>query len=117
MDVLIVENESSTVSDLKAIFGNLGHNVVAVASSGKEAIKKAKSLDFDLILIDIQLKGEISGVELAEKIKNLYNSPVIYLAVFTKNCLIKSLQLPEDAVILSKPIKEEHLKYSISRVI
>ncbi len=37
------------------------------------------------------------------------------MTIFIKNCLIKSFQLPEDAIVLSKPIKQEHLEYCISR--
>ena len=114
MDILIVENESSTISDLKTILGKLGH-IVAVVSSGEEAIKGARDLNPDLILIDINLKGKMSGVEAAKAIKNLYNIPIIFLTIFIKNCLIKSLQLPEDAIVLSKPVNEEHLKYCIKR--
>lgn len=113
MDILIVEEESSTILDLKVILGNLGHNVVAVASSGEEAIRAARDLNPDLILIDIKLKGEMSGVEAANKIVNLYKIPIIFLTVFYKSCINKSLQLPEDAIVLSKPIKQEHLKYCI----
>ena len=91
MDVLIVDAESRTVSDLKAILKKLGHDIVAVASSGEESIKKAVDLNPDLILINIKLKGEMSGVEAANDIKNLYEIPIIFLTVFTKNCLTKSL--------------------------
>lgn len=115
MDILIAENDSNTVSDLKTILGKLGHNVVGIASKGEDAIKVARDLNPDLILIDITLKGKMSGVEAANEIKNLYNIPVIFLTVFIKNCLIKSLQLPEDAIVLSKPVNEEHLKYCIKR--
>lgn len=114
MDILIVD-ESSTVLDLKAILGKLGHNVVAVASSGEEAIKGARDLNPDLILINIKLKGEMKGVESANKIVNLYEVPIIFLTDFYKNCLNKSLQLTEDAIVLSKPIKQEHLEYCIKR--
>jgi two-component SAPR family response regulator len=115
MDVLIAENESNTVLDLKTTLEKLGHNVVAVASSGEEAIKGARDLNPDLILINIKLKGEMSGVEAAKKIVTLYKIPIIFLTVFYKNCLNKSLQLPEDTIVLSKPIKQEHLEYCIKR--
>jgi len=115
MDILIVEDEASTFLDLKTNLGNLGHNVVAVASDGEEAIQKARDLNPDLILIDIKLKGEMSGVEAASKIVNLYKIPIIFLTDFYKSCLKKSLQLPEDSIILSKPINQDHLQYSISR--
>lgn len=116
MNVLIVEAESNTVSDLKSILGSLEHKMVAVVSSGEEAVKKAEDLNPDLILININLKGKMSGVEAAKEIKNRYNIPIIFLTVFIKNCLVKSLQLPEGAVVLSKPISQEKLEYCISRV-
>lgn len=115
MDILIVEDENNTVLDLKTISRKLGHNVVAVASSGEEAVQKAGELNPDLILINIKLKGKMSGLEAANKITGLYKIPIIFLTVFIKNCLIKSLQLPEEAIVLSKPVKEEHLKYCILR--
>lgn len=117
MDILIAETESSAISDLNTILGNLGHIVVAVASSGEEAIQFAGNLNPDLILINIKLKGPMSGVEAAKKIENLYNIPIIFLTAFIKNCLNKSLQLSEDAIVLSKPIKREPLQYAIFRAI
>jgi two-component system, response regulator PdtaR len=115
MDILIAEDESSTILDLKAILGNLCHNIVTVASSGEEAVKKAGDLNPDLILIDIKLKGKMSGVEAANKVKSLYKIPIIFLTIFIKNCLINSFQLPEETIVLSKPITQEHLEYGISR--
>ena len=116
MNILIVEKDTTTISDLKAILAKLGHNVVKLASSGEEALQDAGDLNPDLIIINIKLKGQISGVEAANEISDLYKIPVIFVSVFIKNCLNKSLQLPEDAVVISKPIKRDHLEYSISRV-
>ena len=117
MNILIVEDESSTVLDLKSTLSKLGHNVIAIASTGEEALKYTRDLNPDLILINIKLKGSLNGVETARRIDDLYEIPIIFLTVFIKNCLNKSLQLPEDAIVLSMPIKEEHLEYCISRAI
>ena len=60
----------------------------------------------------------MSGAEAADKIKNLHDVPIIFLTVFIKNIVwIKSLGIPEDVIILSKPIKQEHLEYGISRAL
>ena len=115
MDILIVDDESDTISDLKTILEQLKHNVAAIVSDGEEAIQKAGDLNLDLILIDIKLKGQISGLEAANKIVDLYKIPIIYITDFYKDCINKSLQLPEDAIILSKPLKKDHLEYCISR--
>jgi two-component SAPR family response regulator len=69
----------------------------------------------DLILIDLKLNGAMSGVEAADKIRDLHDVPIIFLTVFIKNCLNKSLGVPEDSIVLSKPIMQEHLEYGISR--
>jgi two-component SAPR family response regulator len=117
MDILIVENEDNTISDLKVTLQVLGHKVVGLASNGKETIKLAGDLDPDLILINIKLKGEMSGVEAAKIMVSLYKIPIIFITVFTKNCLTKSLQLHEDAITISIPIRKEHLEYCISRTL
>ncbi len=117
MNILIAETDPRTITDLKAILGNLGHNILDIVPTGEEAIKKARDLNPDLILIDLKLDGAMGGVEAAEKIRNLDNIPIIFLTVFIKNCLNKSLGVPEDAIVLSKPVKKEHLEYAISRVI
>lgn len=117
MNILIVEDDKRTILELKSIFSDLGHNVIAVVSNVNESIQYAGDLKPDMIFINIQLKGELSGVESAKQISERYKIPIIFLTVFIKNCLNKSLQLPEDAVVLSKPIKQEHLEYCISRVL
>jgi two-component system, response regulator PdtaR len=115
MDILIIEDDERTISDLKTILRKLGHNVIITASRGEKAIQYAGNLNPDLILISIEIRGSMSGVEVAKQLSDLNKIPIILLTVFIKNCLNKSLQLPEDAIVLSKPIKEEHLKYAISR--
>ncbi|MCK9150419.1 response regulator [Methanobacterium alcaliphilum] len=115
MDVLIAEYESGTILDLKNVLDELGHNVIAVASNGEEAIKYLEDLSPDLIIINIQLKGKISGLETGKEIEYIHKIPIIFLTVFIKNCLNKSLQLPEGAIVLSKPLTQENVRYSIYR--
>jgi two-component SAPR family response regulator len=117
MNILIVETEDNTIQNLKSVLHVLGHKVVGLTSNGKEAIKIAGELNPDLILINIKLNGQMSGVETAKVLFSLYKIPIIFITVFTKNCLTKSLQLPEDAITISEPIRKEHLEYCISRTI
>jgi two-component SAPR family response regulator len=115
MKILVVEYKAKTISDIKSILSDLGHEIIGFASTGEGVIKKAGDLNPDLIVINLKLKGEMTGVEAAEKITKYHEIPIIFISVFTKNCLIKSLQLPDDAIVVSEPVKKEHLKYSISR--
>jgi len=54
--ILIVEDEAITAMDIKKRLGNLGFEVVSIASRGEEAIQKVRDLKPDLILMDILLK-------------------------------------------------------------
>lgn len=116
LDILVAELEERTVNELKNILPKLGHTIVAVVSSGEEAVQKTVELGPDLVLIDLDLLGAMKGVDAGRKIMEYLAVPVIFITVFTKNCLTMSLQLPEDALTLSKPIKEDHLKYAISNL-
>lgn len=116
MDVLIAGYDTKTIHELEQILQNQGHNIVSVVSTSDEAVLKTVELGPDLVLIDLDLKGEIKGVDAGKEIKGNFNVPVIFITVFTKNCLTKSLQLPEDAVTVSKPVKQDHLKFAISNV-
>lgn len=116
MKVLIAEIESKIIHELKYMLTNLEHEVVGVVSTGEEAKNQASKLSPDLLLINIKLGEEMTGVEAGRIVKDLYKIPAIYITVFTKNCLTKSLQLPDDAVTLSIPLRQDHLKYAISRL-
>ncbi len=114
MEILIAEYEPKTILELENMLIKLGHQVSCVVSTGAEAVKKTAQLNPDLVIVNLNLKGKITGVDAGKKIRNNYNIPVIFITIFTKNCLTKSLQLPEDAVTISKPVKQEHLEYCIS---
>ena|GEM_PF-6806443 len=116
MEVIIAGYEPKTVFELEQMVSNLGHEVIASAFTGDSAIKITRKLKPDLVLVDLNLQGEMKGVDAGKKITEDMNVPVIYITVFTKNCLTKSLQLPDDAVTVSKPIKQDHLKFAISNI-
>jgi two-component system, response regulator PdtaR len=68
MDVMLVEIDNSTISDLETLLLELGHKVVGVSSIGKNSIAKAGDLNPDIIFINIKLKGEMGGVEMQGKL-------------------------------------------------
>ncbi|HTX61135.1 MAG TPA: response regulator [Methanobacterium sp.] len=116
MDILLVDDPKNA-GELRNILEPLGHVVIAQALTGKEAIRKVKEISPDLIIINLQLKGEMGGVKTAGKINEYKKFPVIFLTSFMKNCLNKSWQLPEDAVVLSQPLTAEKVEYCIKRAV
>ncbi|WP_228014878.1 response regulator [Synechocystis salina] len=81
--VLIVEDERLVAQHIAQLLKSDGYEVCAIASDGATALKKIAEFYPDLILLDIRIKGEIDGVEVAERIKSLYSIPIVYLTAFS----------------------------------
>jgi CheY-like chemotaxis protein len=81
-NVLVVEDESIVSKDIQHSLKKLGYNVVGAASTGERAFELASSEKPDIILMDIMLKGDMNGVETAQKVKEELQIPVIYLTAY-----------------------------------
>lgn len=110
--ILIVEDDSISAMDIKKTVESFGYSVPYVASSGKEAIRKASEIEPDLILMDIILKREIDGIEAISKIKEL-NMPFIYLTTHSEEHTIKRAKITEPSGYIIKPFDSKELKYAI----
>ena len=61
-NVLIVEDEVLVARDIQARLTRMGYEVVGTASKGEEAVTMALQTNPDLILMDINLRGEMDGI-------------------------------------------------------
>ena len=77
--ILIVEDEALTVLALKHELTELGYEIVGDASTAAEALRVAGDKHADLVLMDIQLQGGISGVAAAAAIRGHLDIPVVFL--------------------------------------
>lgn len=78
-NILIVEDELLIAEDIKTTIEDLDYNVVAVVTRVDTAIEILKTQKVDLILLDITLKGDSSGIVLAEIVNQEFKIPFIYL--------------------------------------
>ena len=107
--ILVVEDEAITAMDIQRTLESNGFDVVTTASNGEEAIQKAEELKPDLVLMDVVIKGEIDGVEAADKIQTLFNIPVIYLTAFSDGKTFERAKLTKPYGFLTKPVNHEGL--------
>jgi len=112
-NILIVEDELLVAKDIQNRLTKFGYNVVAVISSGNEAIKKAAEKTPDLVLMDIRLKGEIDGIEAAQLIYQNLNIPIVYLTANADDSTLERAKLTEPFGYILKPFKEKELKTTI----
>jgi DNA-binding LytR/AlgR family response regulator len=111
--VLVVEDESIVAKDIQNSLKKLGYTVPSVENSGEDAIDAASQYRPDLILMDIMLKGDISGIEAAEQIKNRYQIPVIFLTAYADESTLSKAKVTEPYGYIIKPFKEIDLHTSI----
>ena len=77
--ILVVEDEALTVLALKRDLAEVGYEVAGDASTAAEALRAAEDNRADLVLMDIQLDGGISGVAAAAAIRGHLDVPVVFL--------------------------------------
>jgi len=112
--ILIVEDEQIIARDIKECLLDLGYDVTyPAASTGEEAIKKAEETQPDLVLMDIVLKGNFSGIESARQIRESFDIPIVYLTAHTDENTLDVAKLTQPYGYILKPFKVEELKTTI----
>ncbi|MBD2440381.1 response regulator [Nostoc sp. FACHB-110] len=113
IQVLIVEDEYILAINLQESLESLGYIVVDIADSGEAAIAKAHELYPNLILMDIRLRGEIDGIEAAEKIWHQLQIPVIYVTGHSDKSTVERATLTFPFGYILKPVREQELYVAI----
>ncbi|MEO6904226.1 MAG: response regulator [Bacteroidia bacterium] len=112
-NILVVEDESIVAKDIQNSLKKLGYEVVGVCATGEDAIKKTEELKPDLILMDIMLKSEMSGIDAATQIREKFNIPIIYLTAYADESTLNKAKVSEPYGYIIKPFKEIDLHTSI----
>ena len=108
--ILVVEDDNVVSHHLKLCLKVMGHSVIDVCSYGEDAVEKARELKPDLILMDIMLRGAMSGLEAMQIIRIHDDIPVVYLTACEADHLIRSENVPDTFDYLLKPFRDTELK-------
>ncbi len=117
INVLVVEDESIVSKDIQHSLKKLGYNVVGAAATGEKAIELVRSEKPDVVLMDIMLKGDMSGIDTAEIVKKEVDIPVIYLTAYADEATLAKAKITEPYGYIIKPFKEIDLHTSIEMAI
>lgn len=108
--ILIADDEPLIRIDLKESLEGMGHEVVAQARDGREALRLIKRSNPDVIILDIKMP-HMSGIDLAREIGNKY--PVILITAYSEKRLIEHARDAGVMAYLTKPFTEENIAPAI----
>ncbi|MBX3163385.1 MAG: response regulator [Bacteroidetes bacterium] len=117
LNIFIVEDESIVSKDIQNSLIKLGYSVVGVANNGIEAIDKITALAPDLVLMDIMIKGTMTGIEVSEKLKGKINVPVVFLTAYADQDTLEKAKITEPYGYILKPFKEVELHTAIEMAV
>jgi CheY-like chemotaxis protein len=115
--ILIVEDEIFVAWHLESVLSDLDYRVCGLVPDGEDAVAKVNQLEADLVLMDINLKGNIDGIEAARRIREQRATPIIFITAHGDPATRARIEqaLPGTPV-LAKPITAERLKEAIASV-
>ena len=112
--VMIIEDEAIIAMDIQDIVTEIGHQVTGIARTRDEAVALAARIRPDLILADIQLADNSSGIDAVNEILGQFDAlPVIFITAFPERLLTG--ERPEPAFLITKPFSEEQLRSAVSQ--
>ena len=115
--ILVVEDESIVSKDIQHTLKKLGYDIVGSANSGEKAIEMARIEHPNIVLMDIQLAGNMNGVSAAEILRLELAIPVIFLTAYADELTFSKAKITEPYGYIIKPFKEIDLYTSIEMAI
>jgi two-component system, cell cycle sensor histidine kinase and response regulator CckA len=115
--IMVVEDENIVALDLRYQLEKNGYIVSAIFSSGEEALQNIDKLKPNLVLMDIQLQGNMDGVETAKMIRDDYKIPVVFITAFADDTTFQRAKSIDPFGYIIKPFEERILRTTIEMAI
>lgn len=111
--ILVVEDEAIVAEAIAESLTKQSYNVVGIVTNGEEAIEKAAQTQPDLVLMDIVLEGDMDGIAAAEKIRNSFHIPTVFLTAYADEETLKRAKLTDPFGYIIKPFQQKDLYVTI----
>ena len=114
--VMIVEDDPLLSVVEQKMVERLGYDVIGKAVSGEEALEKIQELNPEILLIDVQLAGQLNGIQTVKKIRERFmDLPVIFLSGDRSPSVLKNAQTTEYVDFLLKPVTVQELSIPLNK--
>jgi len=111
--VLVVEDEYVTGADIQNSLRDMGFEVPYVVDNGPEAVRKAGEIRPDLVLMDIILIGEMTGIHAAAEIRSKFDIPVVFLTAHSDEPTVEMAKIAGPFGYIIKPFEPGRVRIAI----
>ncbi len=111
--IIIIEDEALIAIEIQSTLEMLGYEVVGHCMNGDEALDLFASTVADLILLDINIKGSLNGIDLAGIIRKKYSVPFVFITSYTDRGTLEKAKTVMPYGYILKPFNENDLKVNI----
>tara|TARA_B100000315_G_scaffold149794_1_gene138496 strand:+ start:3198 stop:3881 length:684 start_codon:yes stop_codon:yes gene_type:complete len=111
--IMIVEDERIAAETVKRILKELEYSISSIEISGEDAVKKAEEDKPDLVLMDIELKGKMDGIEAAAIIRSRFDIPCIFVTAHADDKKLEQAKITEPFGYILKPFENKGLHCNI----
>jgi PAS domain S-box-containing protein len=112
--ILIVEDDGILATCLQEMITRMGYTVAGPLASGEEAVAFTANQQADLVLMDIELAGLMTGIEAAEAISRATDVPIVFLTGYSQDPLLEQAKIATPYGYLIKPVPERELAATIT---
>jgi CheY-like chemotaxis protein len=111
--ILLVEDDDVIAKVADWRLKNLGYSVCGRATTGAEAMELVVNAKPDLVLMDINIKGDVDGIETARMIKKGFNIPVVYVTSHSDGPTLERAKETHPDGFIVKPFDDKDLRVAI----
>ncbi|MCF6130061.1 response regulator [Flavobacterium sp. AS60] len=115
--ILIVEDEMIIAANISLQLTHLGYEVIGIIPRAEEVLPLIRQQQPDILLLDINLKGDLDGIDLAHLIQHEYKIPVIFLTANSDETHFNRAKAVNPYAFISKPFKKLDLQRAIELTI
>lgn len=111
--ILILEDEGVVALDLQARLIQMGYHVPEIFDNGKDLLNQGLDYLPDLVIMDVMIKGELDGIQTAQKLKEIVDIPIIFLTAYSDDKTFERAKLSDAYAFLIKPFDQRELETTI----
>lgn len=111
--ILIVEDEMLIAANISLELTSMGYEIMGIIPRGEEALLHIRETQPDILLLDINLKGKLDGIDVATEMQKDFDIPIIYLTANTDDAHFNRAKETKPYAFISKPFKKRDLQRAL----